>query len=840
MTRENLLGLHEIATLADVTPSAVANWRKRFPDFPAPLAELKSGPVFRERDVDVWLAKRDGKGLPVLYYDRLAAKRGDDPMLMQQIERAVENLTAKTTSLDRPGILLGKIQSGKTRAFLGIIARCFDRGFDVAVVLTKGTKSLAQQTLSRVKEDFREFIDAEEIQVEDIMSIPDLTPYELNKKLVLIAKKEDDNLNRLLDAFKYKYPALREKRILIVDDEADFASVSFQKRDGVVGAGKISSQIDDLRGLVANSAFLQVTATPYSLYLQPDDTAHVNGNSLFMPKRPQFTVILPTHDKYVGGDYYFERSIDPDSPAYYFYREVPLQEREALKKEDRRRFRVENILSEKRTEVLRDATLTFIVAGAIRRLQAKAGSRPPEKYSFLIHTEQRRESHEWQETVATAIRDALIREARKDTPRFNGLLQSAYSDLKRSIVLEGSSLPSFDDVKFEAVGALTDGQLMITKVNSDKDIHELLDDNGQLKLRTPLNMFIGGQILDRGITINNLIAFYYGRNPKRFQQDTVLQHSRMYGARSMADLAVTRFYAPQHVYQIMKNIHEFDGALREAFESGAHDQGVYFIQKDAQDRVVPCSPNKLMFSDVVSIRPGRRLLPMGFQTVAKTSGLANLNKLDRQLEILVGSEPDEPTLIPVDQALELLRLAYANLVFDNSGDDDDEKAHVAALEHLSRTSKNRIAQGKSWLLVAKDRDVARYREEGRFSNAPDTKQQAALAREKAADIPVLMLLRQNGEEAKGWRGLPFWWPVIVTPQAAVTSIFASDTPSTNTTVLKKKGRSNKMSELRLRQSPTEKGIQALMNVGLTREEAELKLDAASSHAPALATARAKR
>ena len=31
-------------------------------------------------------------------------------------------------------MLLGKIQSGKTRAFLGIIARCFDRGFNVAII----------------------------------------------------------------------------------------------------------------------------------------------------------------------------------------------------------------------------------------------------------------------------------------------------------------------------------------------------------------------------------------------------------------------------------------------------------------------------------------------------------------------------------------------------------------------------------------------------------------------------------------------------------------------------------------------------------------------------------
>ncbi len=132
------------------------------------------------------------------------------------------------------------------------------------------------------------------------------------------------------------------------------------------------------------------------------------------------------------------------------------------------------------------------------------------------------------------------------------------------------------------------------------------------KIRTPPHHFIGGQILDRGITINNLIGFYYGRNPNRFQQDTVLQHSRMYGARSSADIAVTRFYAPLQVYLIMQRIHAFDAALREAFEARGTDGGVYFIQKDASNRLIPCSPNKILFSDVVSIRPGRRLVLSGF------------------------------------------------------------------------------------------------------------------------------------------------------------------------------------------------------------------------------------
>ena len=776
MSESSLIGVYEIAEMANVSPSAVANWRKRFADFPAPLAELKSGPVFGESQVKRWLAKRQASDNQEveLFYDQLSSKRGDSPELRAKVEEVLANLEKQSTSTKRPGILLGKVQSGKTAAYLGVIARAFDRGYDVAVILTKGTKSLAEQTLCRVKEDFRDFVD--QVEVFDILAVPELTPYELTHKLIFVAKKEDDNLRRLLNLFQNQYPDLRNRSVLIIDDEADLASVSGRRINGVSMAGTISRQIDQLRTLVTNSGFLQVTATPYALYLQPDEEVVINGDSLFKPKRPAFTVLLPTHSKYVGGDEYFEKNTEADSPGFFFFREVPIQERDALKKEDRRRLQIDRVLTEKNAAVLRDAIVTFLVGGAIRRLQQRAAGprQKPQRYSFLFHTEQSRSSHEWQENVARAIRDALVDQSRADSPLFNELLRAAYMDLRRSIELEGIALPQLDEVKKSVVDVLETGQLMITKVNSDNEIKKLLADDGQLKLRTPFNMFIGGQILDRGITINNLIAFYYGRNPNRFQQDTVLQHSRMYGARSTADLAVTRFYAPQHVYQIMRRIHEFDGALREAFESGAHDQGVYFLQKDGANRLIPCSPNKLLFSDVVSIRPGRRLVLSGFQTLSKSSSEAkrNLGLLDGEIAALVGSS-EEPVLINVDLAAKLLELAYRNLEFDESID-DDRQAHIVALEHLSQICKKPGLKGKVWLVAAKDRNVARYREEGRFSNAPDTKQQKDLARTRAQEIPVLMLLRQNGEEAKGWRGLPFWWPVILTPRAAATVIFATE------------------------------------------------------------------
>ena len=42
----------------------------------------------------------------------------------------------------------------------------------------------------------------------------------------------------------------------------------------------------------------------------------------------------------------------------------------------------------------------------------------------------------------------------------------------------------------------------------------------------------------------------------------------------------------------------------------------------------------------------------------------------------------------------------------------------------------------------------------------------------AVEYPVLMLLRQNGKEEDGWRGTPFYWPVLVVPQKIDKVLYA--------------------------------------------------------------------
>src|SRR5208282_3298258 len=108
------------------------------------------------------------------------------------------------------------------------------------------------------------------------------------------------------------------------------------------------------------------------------------------------------------------------------------------------------------------------------------------------------------------------------------------------------------------------------------------------------------------LTIANLIGFFYGRSPKKFQQDTVLQHSRMYGVRPEEDLAVTRFYTTLNIYTAMSNIHFFDSALRTSFEKGGQKAAVVFIRKDPSGGIMTCSPNKILLSTVTTIGPGTR------------------------------------------------------------------------------------------------------------------------------------------------------------------------------------------------------------------------------------------
>ena len=698
-------------------------------------------------------------------------------------EQTVSDLLTTATSSDRPGMLLGKVQSGKTRTFISVLALGFDNGFDIAVVLSKNSKALIQQTYKRLRSEFAIFVEDKELDIYDIMSAPkSFGKFELDSKLIFVAKKQDDNLRRLIELFQ-KHPSMADKRVIIIDDEADSASIGYSKKGDVKEANKIAAQISELRTVIPRASFLQVTATPYSLYLQPTEV-EVSNVLEFKPMRPAFTKLVPVPSDYVGGDTYFGESARAEETleSLIHYR-VDHREFERLKKPDGRAFKLDDALTASQIEGYRTALVTFIVGGCIQRINGIAAGKRPKKllYSFLLHSEAGKDAHGWQDRLTKALVEQLARAAEDNAPLLRDLVQGAYADLSRSLALDRKPIPPFDVVFAAVVEAITDDHITITKVNSEENVADMLDDTGQLKLRSPLNIFLGGQVLDRGVTLANLIGFYYGRRPNKFQQDTVLQHSRMYGYRR-DDLAVTRFYTSPPIRSAMQQMEEFDASLRAAIEAGG-DKAVQFIRQAQNGSIVPCSPNKILVSTTQTLRPNKRLLPIGFQTGYRTgaNGIGKvIEQLDAEVQALIDFDAEMPVLIPVDQAVEILRQIEPTLHFDDEEDalPFEWEAARAALAHLSAQHSDRQQRGKVWLWAARDRNSSRMAGEGshaKFVETPDSaKTEGQLAARYAIDHPILFLLRQNGKAEKGWRDAPFYWPVIRAQANTPTAIFAVD------------------------------------------------------------------
>lgn len=713
------------------------------------------------------------------FYNTLIEKRKDSEDLQKKMEETVQRFLEMETNMNKPGMLLGKIQGGKTGAFIGIIALAFDNEYDMAIILTKGTKALARQTYARVKRDFSNFIYDHMVTLYDILNIPERLPgFILNRKLIMVVKKETNNLDKIIRMIVQTYPDLGNRKVLIIDDEADFASIGFTKngREGNVELRKIASQIDELRKKVKKSDFLEVTATPYSLYLQPEDTTMPRGEGefVFEPIRPAFTVLLPIYKGYVGGDFFFEESKEEGTIAHYVYEEVPLDELDALKRENRKVFKLEDCLTHKRIQTLRKGILNFIVGACIRRIQQRKLRKREEYYSFVVHTEQAKEAHDWQVEVVAKLNELLMYCANHNLPTLSELVRESYDDLSKSLNII-STPPKFDEVFEEVLAALKGDYLMIRKVNSDAAVEQLLDDNGELELSAPLNVFIGGQILDRGVTIRNFIGFYYGRRPNKFQQDTVLQHSRIYGNRPIDDLAVTRFYTALEIYSVLVKINEFDNALREAFEKGAHAgvAGVVFICKDPSNKIIPCSPNKISISSTTTLRPGMRMLPIGFQTDYIKNIRDKIEELDKVILGQLPNDKSKPFLIELSTANSIIDIIDETLVFEQ---DWDWGAFKSCMEFLSKNTKNEKMRGKIWCLVRTERELSRIKDDGSYADNVDTgSTDTNPAREIAIDIPALILIRQNGSTGKGWRGSPFWWPVLIAPQKTRTLVFSNQT-----------------------------------------------------------------
>lgn len=700
--------------------------------------------------------------------------------LVKCVTDTVDNLLVDTPNAKEPGLLLGKIQCGKTNAFENIIGMSFDRGIDFCVVLTKGTNTLAYQTIERLKYDYRHFKDSGRLDQQLIVEVDDikdlykrggLSQNQVNRqgaKRIIVCMKQADNMQHLIKLFKEDSPDLLLKKVLIVDDEADFASRNYRVRNAETSLAKISSQIEEFCSLLDYYRYLQVTATPYSLYLQPDGYVQLE-NGKATPFKPRFTTLLPVHDKYVGGQQYFIEARDPESMYCHLFHPIKPKCIEVLGKKNEKYLN--NNIKSKNIEDLRYVIVGYFMSTAVRVIQERKNGRSY-RSSAVFHVVIQKSKHQWQgDLIKRFITEIskVFEAGYRDDARICPAVDAVYDNLRESNIngrkkgLIDVELPTKDEVVAEMMKILGDGNYNVHLVNSNNDVKVLLNEDGQLRLDHCANIFIGGNILDRGITISNMLCFFYGRTPKTFQQDAVLQHARMFGARDKEDMAVSMFHTSNLIYSIMTRMNELDEQLRQSFINSP-DTSVEFVFVGLDNRIKPCSSQKIKVSNTLVVRPNLHIVPVGFQTGPKSAIARTIQEIQQCIE----SQPSYTNrdangffVIDKEVAICIIRKIRSTFIYDreidnNSGLEWEVNDMVGCIEYATQKTN-----GKLYCLHRTDRNLKRVRQDGAFIDAPeDGRTDLQPAREKCTTMPVLMLFKENGTEEQGWRGTPFYWPTL--------------------------------------------------------------------------------
>lgn len=759
---------------------------------------------------ELLLAQAASTSTPMFDTMVAGAKYPLTPEKMKCITETVDTLLDPNLSKDEqkePALLLGYIQCGKTDTFENIIALAFDRGVDIAVIFTKNNTALTKQTKMRADDDYSAFAEGKGHRVTvHIHDILELRTIGLNQatvdktKTVIICKKQKDNLMALIKLFNTgANKFLKYKKVLIVDDEADFASRNYKKTgrgsNQNIEALKTTAQIDDFRCILDDCKYLQVTATPYSLLLQPNGQLNLNHGTL-EPFKPRFISVLPPHDKYIGAKHYFEESKNLDSMYSFLYNSISPKGMQVLYKSYQPYLTPKGHASPNLFG-LESAICNYLMATAVRRIQERKKNKNVDYHSSAVfHIEIGRDKHDWQcELIQSIVMDMKSQFEKKSFSNWlTNCLAVADKFLKESIEagkkekLIKVDYPKTEDIHKEIELLFKKDNINITKVNSDNVIVNLLHPKtGELRLDAAANIFVGGNVLDRGITIQHMLCFFYGRNPKTFQQDTVLQHARMFGARSLEDMAVTRFHTTQRIYRAFEMMCEMDEDLRqriiESKKSGS-DLGTIFVGYNPQIR--PCAPSKTAASDMNSIRPNQRVLPVGFMAGYKSNIKPIVDEIDRLILTSPGyNNKDKNGFFEmkkdiVVRIIKLIKKTYLYKPYYENEEFEQDITHM--LCHLEYSLSVATDKQKVFCWHLTGRNMNRLRDNGVFNDSPEGGSvYIDKARDKAIDSPVITFIRQNGKKNidangrnLGWNDAEFYWPVLMTQKNMKQAVYSID------------------------------------------------------------------
>lgn len=647
---------------------------------------------------------------------------------------------------DRRGLVSGQVQSGKTSNYTGLIAKALDSGYKLVVVLAGIHNSLRSQTQARIDAGILGFDTRNQLRfdqttensrigvgrmhgpflhVSSFTSSRDNGDFKLNvaqnagvvpggsDPIILVVKKYKsilDNLHRWATEIRKEIDPhtgktiVRDVPILVIDDEADHASVdtSSTKRnaeDEETDPSTINKLIRQFLNTFEKSAYVGYTATPFAnIFIDPDKAHGQAGQDLF-PR--SFIVNLPASSTYIGPARVFglmqdtNNAIDAVAPLP-IVRDIYDHEL-WLPDGHKSDFHIQSEIPPS----LRRAIVAFLVAGSIRRLRGQTAVHN----SMLIHvTRFTRVQSQVRDQVSDALADitARLKYGEGSDPELQQLAKELYqndhgvttakmADMSEVADLIGD-LPRWEDVWSEM--RIFAERTHVHAVNgTSEDALNYVDHPEGFSV-----IAIGGDKLSRGLTLEGLTVSYYLRASKMY--DTLMQMGRWFGYRT-GYLDVCRLYTTPQLSKWYTAITSAAAELQAEFDVMAmlgrtpEDFGLRVRQHP--DGLLVTSPAKLRGSKSVAISYSATT------TSTVTFALKHLNRNWLQLESLLTAlqrDPDE-----CQHGLQVWRDVAVDKVLGFLEEYGPDEAAIQANPHaISRYIRDRLADEEltSWTVALAD------------------------------------------------------------------------------------------------------------------------------------------
>lgn len=418
-------------------------------------------------------------------------------------------------------LVFGYVQSGKTMSFTALTALARDNGYRVVIYLAGTKTNLRDQTAERLEKDliknikgnknhFKIHPDPQEADVDDIIGHLSLS----TKPIILIPiLKHYLHIEKLASIFNNEdmKEALENETVLIIDDEADQASLNSYARWNSshpdAEEEKSSSTYDailHLRNALPGNTYIQYTATPQANIL-------ISMQDVLSPK--SHTVLTPGED-YIGGEKFFGRATNHDLFQGRLIVNIPPEDV----------FNKKFNPVDKLPKSLRDALLLHILATAIVVKWREVED--VDYLSMMVHVDG---SKVWNKKFKKWI-DAEFKEWRKALRQPEGQDDRCYliEDFRRMFPMavelyEIDKRPSFEDIEPFIADVINDKKTYL--VNTDKDANAKVEWSKHC-----MHILVGAEMLNRGFTIEKLATTYMPRYAiSATNADTIQQRCRFFG-----------------------------------------------------------------------------------------------------------------------------------------------------------------------------------------------------------------------------------------------------------------------------------------------------------------------